>query len=102
MPASATIACRACGAVSDWAERVPFSAECPTCRAELHSCRNCRSYSPGRNNDCDEPSAERVVDKERRNRCEWFRAKPAGGAAGKKSDPAAAARAAAEALFRKK
>lgn len=100
MATGSSIRCHSCRTVSDWAERVPFSAECPTCHAELHSCHNCRSYSPGRNNDCDEPSAERVVDKERRNRCEWFR--PMAAVSSAVADPAASARAAAEALFRKK
>jgi hypothetical protein len=79
-------------------ERVGFHDECPGCGRALHSCRNCGFYDPAYNNSCREPMAERVVDKERFNFCEYF--KP-GDAAAK---PAAktGAQDKLEALFKKK
>jgi hypothetical protein len=54
---------------------------CPKCLADLHSCLQCGFYSPGRHNDCAEPQADRVVDKERANFCDYFRAGEVGCAA---------------------
>ena len=38
----------------------------------MHCCRNCRFYDPAYHNQCREPQAERQVDKERGNFCEYF------------------------------
>ena len=46
--------------------------ECPNCRRQTHVCRNCRFYAPGRSNDCFEPVAEAVSDKQRANFCDYF------------------------------
>ncbi len=45
---------------------------CPHCGADLRVCFNCRFYDPGAYNQCHEPQAERVVDKDRSNFCEYF------------------------------
>jgi predicted RNA-binding Zn-ribbon protein involved in translation (DUF1610 family) len=45
---------------------------CPGCGKPTRVCRNCRHFAPGRPNDCVEPLAERVLDKERANFCELF------------------------------
>lgn len=93
--------CAACGTAIDLAsgERVGFRDECPACRADLHSCRHCTHHDPGAYNECREPGAERVADRERANRCDWFApARDAGPAA----DPKPAARAALDALFGKR
>lgn len=45
---------------------------CPHCQSDLHCCRNCRFYDPGFNNQCREPAAEWVADKEKANFCEFF------------------------------
>jgi hypothetical protein len=46
--------------------------ECPACRSDLHCCKNCVFYDSGAYNECREPQAERVVDKERGNFCDYF------------------------------
>lgn len=71
---------------------------CPGCGAEVRVCRNCRHYAPGLANDCREPQAERVVDKERANFCDHFQP---GAAATAPAAPTEAARRAAEALFKR-
>jgi hypothetical protein len=46
---------------------------CERCSAYLHCCRNCGFYEPGVHNDCREPNAEVVADKEQGNFCDFFR-----------------------------
>jgi predicted RNA-binding Zn-ribbon protein involved in translation (DUF1610 family) len=85
--------CHAALAAADYARE----ARCPACGRATHACRNCRFHAPGRPNDCLEPLAERVVDRERPNFCDYF--EPAS-----REVPAApsaeALREAAEALFK--
>lgn len=45
---------------------------CPGCGKDLHVCWNCRFYDPRTYNECHEPQAERVIDKDRSNFCEYF------------------------------
>jgi hypothetical protein len=45
---------------------------CPSCGADLHVCLNCRFYDPAAYNACREPQAERVLDKDRANFCDYF------------------------------
>jgi len=51
---------------------VPRSASCPKCHADLHACLNCKHYDQRAYNECHEPQAERVLDKERSNFCDYF------------------------------
>src|ERR1700731_4107768 len=81
-------------------ERIGFRDECPGCGRALHSCRNCGFYDPSYNNSCREPMAERVVDKERFNFCEYFKPRDAAAKAPVKTKTAAQDK--LEALFKKK
>ncbi|HEY8270620.1 MAG TPA: hypothetical protein VIG33_06995 [Pseudobdellovibrionaceae bacterium] len=72
--------------------------ECIQCRADVHVCRNCEFYDPKVYNECREPQADVVKEKERANFCDSFSPRK-GGSGG--LDKAAALRAAAEALFKK-
>jgi len=45
---------------------------CPNCGRDLHCCLQCKFHDPHAYNECREVSAERVVDKERANFCEYF------------------------------
>jgi hypothetical protein len=78
--------------------KISFREECPHCRADVHVCKNCHFYDPKAYNECREPSAEVVREKDRANYCEYFQ--PRTGSLGE-ADRAAALRAAAEALFKK-
>ncbi len=71
------LVCWKCGA-SLAALPLPLSrlAECPKCRAYLHSCRLCRFYNPNLTSQCDEERAEEVRDKEGANFCDWFKPRP--------------------------
>ena len=72
---------------------------CPGCGRDVHSCRNCFNHDRNYNNECKESQAERVVDKEKSNFCDWW--KPRAGSGG-----TAVAReqlkSAADSLFKKK
>lgn len=81
-------------------DRVGLREECPSCRSDVHVCKNCQFYDPKAYNECREPQAERVSDRERANRCDYFSAGAKDGVSG--ASKADQLRAAAEALFKKK
>jgi len=64
--------CAHCGKEVILSGGVMRESICPHCRAYLHSCINCKFYSPGRHNDCIEPQAEFVRDKRTANFCDFF------------------------------
>lgn len=72
--------------------------ECPSCRADVHVCKNCDFYDIKVYNECRETQAEVVREKDRANYCDYFNARKglSGG-----QDQAALLKAAAEALFKK-
>jgi len=45
---------------------------CSFCGADLHCCLNCAFHEIGAYNDCREPQAERVIEKNRSNFCDYF------------------------------
>lgn len=45
---------------------------CPSCGADSHVCRNCAHYDRSAYNECRESQAERVLEKERSNLCDYF------------------------------
>jgi len=69
------VRCFACGRAVELAsgERVGFRDTCSGCSADLHVCRNCLHHDPTAYNECRESSAERVSQRERANRCDYFR-----------------------------
>ena len=66
--------CHACDAehVLGTGDRIGFRDDCERCGSDLHTCTNCGHFDPAAYNECHESSAERVLDKERANRCDWF------------------------------
>jgi hypothetical protein len=60
-------------------ESVGFRDVCDRCRADLHVCLCCAHDEPSSYNECREPNAERVLDRDRANRCEYFRPREGGG-----------------------
>ncbi len=65
-------ACFRCGTEVPGDGRVPREGACDGCDQDLRCCRNCRFYEPTLNNQCSEPQAEWVSDKERANFCDLF------------------------------
>lgn len=64
--------CRHCGTAVTIGEPIPRDAECGTCGKDIRACIQCRHYDPALNNACRETMADPVVEKERRNFCEYF------------------------------
>ena len=54
-------------------EAPAFRAVCEKCSQDLHTCKNCSFYDENAYNECRESSAERVIDKEKNNFCEYFK-----------------------------
>jgi hypothetical protein len=74
------------------------SEECDNCRADVRVCKNCRHYNPKAYNECNESQAERVVEKERANFCDYFYL--VGGVTGKKASEKDDVKAKLDALFK--
>lgn len=66
------ITCWKCNREMDVGSKIYFRAVCPLCGIDLHVCKNCRFYSPGKPNDCSVPGTEFVCDREAANFCEEF------------------------------
>jgi hypothetical protein len=75
---------------------------CPHCKQDLRCCKQCNFFDPDAYNQCREVSAERIVDKERANYCDFFMPKGEKRVAGTGYNMAQQdARAALDALFKK-
>ncbi|MDP7321344.1 MAG: hypothetical protein QF441_12080 [Bacteriovoracaceae bacterium] len=55
------------------AENIPRSEECPKCYSNVRSCRMCHFYDINAYNECKEPMAERIIDKEKANYCDYYK-----------------------------
>ena len=65
-------ACHHCHAPIDALYTIGYATVCPSCAKSLHSCINCRFYSPGSYHDCLEEVEEDIIDKMSANYCELF------------------------------
>ena len=93
------VCCWSCQKKLEFADNIGFRAECDSCHADTHVCKNCEFYDPKVYNECRETSADVVREKERANYCEYFQPRQGtGGADNVKKDLLSAA----EALFKKK
>ncbi len=90
--------CFQCSAELAFAQTPGRREECPKCGADVHVCRNCKNYDKNVYNECREPQAEVVKERDRANFCDFFELGGKAGGVDKQKD----LRAAAEALFKKK
>lgn len=51
-------------------------SKCDKCKVDLHVCKLCKFYDTTRANQCSEPVADPVTDKQRSNFCGYFVARP--------------------------
>lgn len=72
MPEAVELCCHRCGAGHEIEGPLSRSTLCSSCGVELRCCLNCRFYDRSAYNECGEPAAERVVEKERANFCDHF------------------------------
>ncbi len=75
------VTCHACSADLEFDDPIGRSARCPRCGSDLRCCLNCRFHDITSYNDCAEPSAERVLEKDRANFCDYFSPGGSGGIA---------------------
>jgi hypothetical protein len=94
--------CAFCGKGLELSGNVGRQDTCPHCRRDLRCCRQCRFFDRNAYNECREVNAERIVDKERSNFCDYFILRGSGGKRGRGLDRTQAAKKALEALFKKK
>ena len=97
MTGQKSLKCFQCGHTVPVLGIVGRREDCSKCSADMHVCKNCEFYDPKAYNECKEPQADRVVEKERANFCDYFSPRSRVG----NQDKAAELRAAAEALFKK-
>ncbi len=57
--------------------KVMRTEDCPYCSKSLHCCKMCKFFDPRVYNECIENNADRVVDKEKANFCDYFSLKGA-------------------------
>lgn len=94
--------CYSCHKPLELYDKVSREERCPHCNADLHVCLNCLFYDPSAYNECHEPVADRVVDKDRSNFCDFFKLQKDPGVRQQAVDKAAEARRKLEELFQKK
>ncbi len=93
------VICHACHKENHPGDQVGRRETCIQCNADLHVCLNCEFYDPKAYNECHEPQADRVLEKDRANFCDYF--SPSAHAKGQEADPKADAKAKLDALFKK-
>ncbi len=67
------VVCYSCG-TENKIDNVVRNSECEKCNRALKVCKNCIFYDKKAYNMCRESQAERQVDKERPNFCDYFKA----------------------------
>ncbi len=96
---NAVYRCHVCGVDVVISDPVGRKDACPGCGADLRCCMNCRHYEATAYNRCRESQADRVLEKERANFCDYFRFQEVKPNAGE--TPAAPMRDRWDALFKK-
>jgi len=54
-------------------QSISRNEECPKCYADLRCCKMCGFFDPKAYNECKEPSADRILEKEKANFCDYFK-----------------------------
>lgn len=94
--------CIFCGNVVPMEGKVSRQDTCPHCDRDLRCCKQCNFYDQDAYNECKEVSAERILDKERANLCDYYIPRGAAKKAGGRVNRTSEAKEALEALFKKK
>jgi hypothetical protein len=93
--------CYNCGEVA--VGKVGRQQSCENCQRDLRVCRNCEFYDLQVSQECREPQADYVRDKETANFCDFFQPRSEAIVVGgsRAVDPVAEARRAFDSLFKK-
>ncbi len=89
--------CFSCKKTLNLGSEIGRREECPHCRADVHVCMNCHFYDRNSYNECREPQADVVKEKDRANFCDYFQMSSKSGVSGSSKDDL---KAQAEALFK--
>ena len=90
--------CHNCGSEVDLEIKIARLDTCPNCYADLHCCLNCQHHDPGAQNQCKEPFAGFVRERDKANFCHFFTYKDS---TGTDRDAEIHARARLEDMFKK-
>lgn len=100
--ASAVWRCAECGHQMTVPGSVAGDATCPSCSRPLHACRNCKHFDTSARFECRQPVPAPVRSKTQANDCTFFAPAAVLDATGRRLGGPSGARAAFEALFKKK
>lgn len=64
--------CALCGAIVPPPVEIHHDSQCPKCKADLHSCKNCRHFDTAQRFECTQEIPERIMKKDLRNTCSFF------------------------------
>ncbi len=68
--------CDTCGAsLPVHTEEITSQSQCPSCEADLHTCRHCVYFDTSAQFECTQPIRKRVSPKHKANECGFFEAK---------------------------
>jgi len=67
--------CALCGTIMPPPVEIAFESQCPKCKAQLRSCKNCRHFDTAARFECTQDIPERISKKDLRNRCAFFMAR---------------------------
>ena len=70
-----SLACYKCNSTLNLSntDNIPRSEECPSCYSNIRCCMMCEFYDKNFYNECKEPSAERHLEKEKANFCDYYK-----------------------------
>jgi predicted RNA-binding Zn-ribbon protein involved in translation (DUF1610 family) len=95
------VSCFSCGEKVAFERSLGRTDTCPDCDADLKVCKTCRHHDRSAPQQCREPTAEFVSNKERANFCGLYEPSATGADLGPGPSPADDAKARLEALFKK-
>jgi hypothetical protein len=96
------IVCFGCQKKTAIEGKIGFRQDCTDCGHDLHSCVQCQHYDPKVYNECKETMADRILEKQKANYCEFFSPTEFGIRASSSDTKKNDLLAQAEALFKKK
>ena len=67
--------CALCGTIVPPPVDIAYESQCLKCKADLHSCKNCRHFDTSAQFECTQNIPERITKKDLRNKCGFFMAR---------------------------
>jgi hypothetical protein len=66
------VRCSLCGAIVPPPVEITLESQCPKCKADLRTCKNCRHFDTAAQFECTQPIPQRITKKDVRTTCEFF------------------------------